>query len=108
MRRGDIVLIPFPFTDMSGHKVRPAIVLHDPDKGEDCIVAFTSSTKNKKSKPFDVSVKASVSNGLKTDSNIKIDKLATLQKKIILGKLGVLEPSYLKIMTEKLKLLFKI
>ena len=39
--KGKIVAIPFPFTDLKGTKVRPALVI---DEGhEDVIVAFISS-----------------------------------------------------------------
>jgi len=42
MSKGDIVLVPFPFTDLSGQKVRPALILYSDQKGEDCIVALDS------------------------------------------------------------------
>lgn len=36
MKKGDVVLIKFPFTDLSGSKLRPAVVLFD--SGNDLIV----------------------------------------------------------------------
>jgi mRNA interferase MazF len=92
MSKGTIVLIPFPFTDLSGHKVRPALVLYNQKGGENCVVAFISSTPHKKIGLNDVSVAPSEHNGLKVSSTVKISKIATLQKKIILGELGSLEP----------------
>ena len=38
MKKGDVVLIKFPFTDLSGSKLRPAVVLFD--SGNDLIAAF--------------------------------------------------------------------
>ena len=32
MKKGSIILIPFPFTDLRGSKVRPAVVLCKKDK----------------------------------------------------------------------------
>jgi len=41
MKKGDIILIPFPFTDLSGNKKRPAIVLASGNL--DIVVAFVSA-----------------------------------------------------------------
>lgn len=39
---GSVVLIPFPFSDLSGTKLRPAVVLATLDKG-DCILCQVTS-----------------------------------------------------------------
>lgn len=95
-------MVPFPFTDLSGHKVRPCLVLYEQKHGEDCIVSFISSVKSGKSE-HDIKLPASPKNGLKTDSILKTDKIATLQKKIALGELGSLEPHLLKAVNTRLK-----
>lgn len=107
MRKGMVVLVSFPFTDLSEQKVRPALVLHV-SRGENCIVAFVTSSMGRKSYPFDVRVSASPESGLKVDSLIKLDHLATLQKKTVLGELGVLPSHSQKEVNLKLKTLFNI
>ena len=106
MRKGLVVLVPFPFTDLSGQKVRPALVLHV-SKGEDCIVAFISSAKGRKGS-FDIKMKATILNGLKVDSVLKVDKLATLQRKIVLGELGTAEKHIIASADASLRKLFKL
>lgn len=108
MPKGTVVLVPFPFTDLSGQKVRPALVLSSSSKEEDCIIAFISSAKPKKVGTFDIFVPVSQENGLKVDSVIKISKLATLQKKIIIGELGTLESGILLSVDKKLRNLLQI
>lgn len=107
MSKGTIVLVPFPFTDLSGQKVRPALILRA-SRGEDCIVAFITSGRLKKKYPFDVSVRASSQNGLKADSVIKVDKIATLQKKIVIGELGNLESISVQTVDQTLRKLLQI
>ena len=107
MRKGAIVLTPFPFTDLSGHKVRPALILVTSKKGEDCIVAFVSSIA-RKPLAFDVIAPMSDSNGLKADSLIRVDKIATLEKKIFVGTIGMLEPKIMKEVDTKFKTLFQL
>lgn len=108
MTKGTIVLAPFPFTDVSGSKVRPCVILYKQDHGEDCIVLFISSKIQTSLNVFDLKIKATPLNGLKRDSVLKIDKIATLQKKIFIGELGKLEPLVLKALDKKLKQLFAL
>lgn len=85
MKKGIIVLIPFPFTNGSGFKTRPALILTS--DLFDVTVVFITSKKIKKEK-FDVEISLSLENGLKVDSILKINKLATIERSLILGELG--------------------
>jgi len=86
--KGTIVLVPFPFTNLSNKKIRPALIVSKTNKGSDVIMVFiTSQSKVSKSKAV-VGIKPDKDNGIKTSSHIVCDKLATLDKKIILGELG--------------------
>ena len=108
MVKGDIVLISFPFTDLSSQKVRPAVILYNNPKIEDFIVAFITSGKSKRLMRFDIRLSKSISNGLKEDSIIKVDRIVTLDKKLTIRFIGRLESNYMAEVHKKLKQLFKI
>ncbi len=85
MIKGDIVLINFPFTDFSGSKLRPALVLIA-DK-EDVTVAFiTTNLKEVGSSDFRLNVNQN--NGLKKESLLKLNKIATINLDLVMGKIG--------------------
>jgi mRNA interferase MazF len=87
MKKGDIVLLSFPFTDLKGKKIRPALVLVVSDL--DVIVAFIT-TQFKWQNPFDILLEPNDSNGLKKTSLLRLSKITTIDKDLILGKLGEL------------------
>jgi mRNA interferase MazF len=110
MRRGTIVLTPFPFTDLHGNKVRPAVIVSsDARSGDDIILAFISSVYDPnrlletdlaidtKHRDFQVT-------GLKRSSVIKADKLATVHHTLILGELGSLSNELVSELNTRLKL----
>ncbi|MDP2750819.1 MAG: type II toxin-antitoxin system PemK/MazF family toxin, partial [Nanoarchaeota archaeon] len=105
---GDIILTPFPFTDLSGNKVRPALILGVQDVGDDVTVCFISSVIHDKLHKFDVLVdpkdKDFNKTGLKLKSVIKIVKIATLDKIVVLGKMGMLDLKNLNKVKEILKI----
>lgn len=108
MRRGTVVLTPFPFTDLSGAKVRPAVVVSRTDRpGDDVILAFVSSVVPPRPLPTDLVVEPSHPDfretGLKVPSVVKCDKLATVKRRIILGELGQLSASLLRELNQRLR-----
>jgi len=88
--KGKIVLVPFPFTDLTATKLRPALVLFEGEK--DVIVAFISSRVPKEPTLTDIVVKEAhpefEMTGLKVSSVIRLDKVATIWKDLILGEMG--------------------
>ena len=91
-KRGDIVLTPFPFSDLSGQKIRPALILSKQAISNDVVVVFITTKTKSKNAPA-IAVTPSKKNGLKVASVIICDKIATLDKKIIIGSIGTLEKS---------------
>lgn len=91
---GKVVLVPFPFTDLSSSKLRPGLILSKSSKeSSDIILAFITSQRIDNESCFFVSREnpSFKYTGLKTDSFIRFDKIATLSKNIILGEIGELD-----------------
>lgn len=107
-KKGSIILTPFPFTDFSGTKVRPAIILSSKAYGDDVIVAFISSRKKNRLLETEVLVQPDKNNGLKTSSNIKLTKIATLDKKIVLGELGIIDNKNLAKINQKIRKILEL
>ena len=91
---GSIVLTRFPFTDLSGDKRRPALVVsRDNERRPELVVCFITSVP--RSGPDMVSLAATPGTGLKVASVVRFDKLATLDRSVIAGKLGDAPPAWL-------------
>jgi len=105
MAKGDIVLIKFPFTDLSGSKLRPAVVLADTSL--DFTVCFIT-TQTKWQEPTDVLLLPSATSGLRKHSLIRTSKIATLDRSLAKGLLGKLSQPELTDLNHKLKALFQL
>jgi len=88
--KGKIVLVPFPFTDLTAAKLRPALVIYEGEK--DVVMAFISSKIPSELSEVDILITKDHASfrkaGLKVDSVIKLDKIATVLKDLIVGELG--------------------
>jgi mRNA interferase MazF len=94
---GTVVLIPFPFTDLTSAKLRPALIVSaNTKKSKDVMVAFISSKVEKSVPPSRALLKSTdkffSEAGLKVSSVIFFDKIATLHKQLIIGEIGHINP----------------
>ncbi len=105
MKQGDIVLVPFPFTDLAGSKVRPALVLIVTTL--DVTLAFVT-TQLQWQESTDLLLNPNPLNGLKKVSLIRLGKLATVDRNLIEGRMGELEADQLLAVHQNLKVLFRL
>jgi len=94
---GSVVLTRFPFSDLTGGKLRPALVIsRDNDRRADVVLAFITSKTHAAKNPDSLEIAPTKSNGLKVASVARFDKLATLEKRVIAGKIGNAEMEFLR------------
>ena len=91
--KGKVVLIQFPFDDLSSSKVRPAYCLTNPiGTYQHVIFALITSQADKFSSKTDVRIDSSstdfLSSGLVKTSVIRLDHLITLRQSMIRRELG--------------------
>jgi len=72
--KGDIVVIPFPFSDLTGAKRRPVLVITNL-KGEDLILCQITSKKVRDEYAITITEKDFEEGSLKQESNVRPNKI---------------------------------
>ena|SRR3990170_4633054 len=92
-KRADVLLIKYPFSDPRHAKLRPALVMLDCGD-EDVLVAKITSHGARS--PFDVFLRNWKYAGLLFPSVVRLHKMATLEKKLVIRRIGYLGASDLR------------
>lgn len=98
LQRGDVVLVPFPFTDLTRQKARPAVVVSSEQfnaASPDVVVVAISSKLRSTPNDADLILRQGSAGfqgtGLRVSSVIRTTKLLTLQQSLVYTTLGKLE-----------------
>jgi mRNA interferase MazF len=86
---GDILLVPVVFSDSSGHKRRPVVIVYDSGDADLLVAPVTSQAARSQR---DVPVVNWQQAGLRLPSIVRLEKLATVEKLAVVRKMGRLAP----------------
>jgi len=98
-KRGDIVLISFPFTNLSKAKKRPVLIIQDENEQNDFICFQITSKSTQKALRL-IEHKYLKSGELKLISFVKYDKCFTLSSDIVLKKLASINDTLMRELKE--------
>jgi len=98
-KKGDIVLVKFPFTNLVNYKKRPVLIIKDENSLGD-IVCFQITSNFRQSNIIKIE-KEHLSSALKIESYIKYDKCFTLSSNIIEKKLSSITKELLETLKYK-------
>ena len=108
-QRGDIVVVPFPFSDGSNAKKRPALVISNADvnkSGDYILVQITSKEKND---DLSIAIKSTdfIDTPLPLNSFVRCHKIFVLNHSFILYKVCSVKESFLKTLIKKINTLIQ-
>jgi mRNA interferase MazF len=97
MKIGDIILIPFPFSELTKIKVRPAVIITETDDiYRDFVVSAVSSVIPANLSGREFIIKQSPVNNLRCESVVKTDRIVTVKREQKIADLEVLSPEELE------------
>jgi mRNA interferase MazF len=111
LTRHKVVLVPFPFDDLSSTKVRPAVCLTDPlGPHRHVVLAFITSRVPGNLLPTDLVLDSRepgfTATGLRVTSTLQLHRLMTVSTALIRRQLGHLSPELQARTVEGLRTLF--
>jgi mRNA interferase MazF len=96
LNRRDIVLTQFPFTDLRGASIRPALVVSQGPIGQDVVLAAISSVIRGSNAATDCLIEPTHAEfpltGLRVASVVRLHKLVTDELSVIRSRLGCIGP----------------
>lgn len=104
---GDIILVPFPFTDQKSTKKRPAVVISSPaynNERPDLIIMAVTSQIKPTSVIGEVTIQSWQEAGLLKPSIIK-PVITTIEKKLVIQSMGHLNQNDLSSLQNGLKII---
>lgn len=107
MIKGKVVLVPFPFDNLSASKVRPAVCLTEPI-GDHRHVVLAFITSREPEELLDPELPGYVETGLRVQSVLRLHRLMTVSTSLVRRELGDLSSDMQTDVDEKLRTLFDL
>jgi len=108
MKAGAIILIPFPFAELTRTKVRPAVVITETTyQYKDLVIAAISSVVPATLNKNEIFIKPAKTNNLRVQSVIKVDRIVTLKQTDKIADLGKLSTKELALFSKTFRDLLK-
>jgi mRNA-degrading endonuclease toxin of MazEF toxin-antitoxin module len=104
--RGDVVVVPFPFSNLADSKRRPALVLSRLD-GDDLILCQITSQQTQDRYAIPVGDTDFASGGLKQPSNVRPNRVFTADRALVLYRAGNLKPVKVREVIDRLITILK-
>jgi mRNA interferase MazF len=89
--KGDVVVVPFPFSDLTRAKRRPALVIAELE-GNDLILCQITSQATRDRYAVSIDENDFETGTLRRRSNVRPNRIFTADRHIILYKVGHLKP----------------
>jgi len=99
--KGEVVVVPFPFSDLSTSKKRPSLVLADLP-GDDVILCMITTPSAGDGYSIPLAISDFISGTINHDSHIRPNRLFTADSRIVLRVAGKLAQSKVDEVTNKI------